>query len=141
MTGRKNADRAGFDRLADFLIGDVFDTSDDDILAEAGVDGLDPQMEAKRVSDLFEQALLQANKRRLLAAKAALQATHSYTHHASSISDIREARQRLQSLIDQKKSELPVTLAARNESELSDSDVLSMIQDLEELGQLPPGKK
>lgn len=141
MTGRKSADREELDRLADFLIEDVLETSDDDVLAEVREDGLDPQIEAASVRALFEQAVLQTNRRRLLAAKAAVRAEHSAARHSNSPVSIQEARQRLQVILDQKEATPALTLAARNEAEMSEADILSLLQDLEELGIVPPDKK
>jgi hypothetical protein len=141
MTERKKADREALDRLGDFLVEDILDTSDEDILAEARIDGIDPEVEAARLRALFERTVLAANKHRLLAAKAAAQAEKSASQRKSTLFDIREARRRLQSIFEQKGASPALTLAARKESELSDADVLSMVQDLEELGLLPPDKK
>ncbi|UYN96073.1 MAG: hypothetical protein KIT25_03770 [Enhydrobacter sp.] len=141
MTGRKNADRKELDRLAAFLVEDILEASDDDILAEAREDGVDPQADAARLRALFERTVLDANKRRLLAARAAVQAERSSGQRKGSVFDIQEARRRLQSILEQKGTIPALTLAARNENELSDADVLSMVQDLEELGVLPPDKK
>lgn len=52
------------------------------------------------------------------------------------VTDIAAARARLQSLIKRHPGQL--TLAARNEAELSDADVLGMLKDLAELGLIDP---
>lgn len=140
MTGRKSADREALDRLVDFLVEDALSASDEDILAEAREEGIDPESDAARLRALFERTVLDANKRRLLAAKAAVQADKSASGRRGTVSDIQEARRRLHLLLEQRSTELPITMAARKESELSDADVMSMIQDLEELGLLPPDK-
>ena len=67
-------DREALDRLADFLVEDVLDASDDDILSEAREEGIDPESDAARMRALFERTVLEANKRRLHAARAAVQA-------------------------------------------------------------------
>ena len=140
MTGRKSADRKELDRLTDFMVEDILDASDDDILTELREDGTDPQVDAVRLRALFERTVLEGNKRRLLAAKAAVRAENTSSRRTGSVFDIREARRRLQSILEQKGTLPALTLAARNENELSDADVLSMIQDLEELGVLPSEK-
>lgn len=140
MTGRKHADREALVHLADFLVEDVLDTSDEDVLAEAREAGIEPDAEAARLRALFERTVLDANKRRLLAAKAAVQADKSASGRRGTVFDIQEARRRLHLLLEQRSTGLPITMAARKESELSDADVMSMIQDLEELGLLPPDK-
>jgi hypothetical protein len=141
MTGRKHADREALDRLTDFLVEDILDTPDEDILAEAGAEGIDPETDAVRLRALFERTVLELNKGRLRAAKAAVEAKKSASQRKSTLFDIHEARRRLQSILEQKGALPALTLAARKESELSDADVLSMVHDLEELGFLPPDKK
>jgi hypothetical protein len=141
MTGRKHADREALDRLADFLVEDVLDASDEDILAEAREAGVDPESDAARLRALFERTVLEANKRRLAAAKAAVQATRNTRPPESTVFDIEEARRRLRAAIEQRGVAAQVTMAARKESELSDEDVLSLVRDLEELGVLPPEQK
>lgn len=140
MTGRKSADREALDRLVDFLVEDALNASDEDILAEAREEGIEPEGDAARLRALFERTVLDVNKRRLFAAKAAVQADKSASGRRGTVFDIQEARRRLHLLLEQRSTRLPITMAARKESELSDADVMSMIQDLEELGLLPPDK-
>lgn len=140
MTGRKSGDREELDRLVDFLVEDALNASDADILAEVREEGIEPESDAARLRALFERTVLDANKRRLLAAKAAVQANKSGSGRRGTVFDIQEARRRLQLLLERRSIELPITMAARKESELSDADVMSMVQDLEELGLLPSDK-
>jgi hypothetical protein len=141
MTGRKSADREALDQLADFLVEDVLDVSDEDILGEVRDEGVDPESDAARLRSLFEKTVVEANKGRLRAARAAVQVQNTASTYKSTVFDIQEARRRLQSVLEQKGASSLLTMAARNESELSDNDVLSMVQDLEELGVLSPHKK
>lgn len=140
MTGRKSADREALDRLVDFLVEDALNASDEDILAEAREAGIEPESDAARLRALFERTVLDANKRRLLAAKAAVRADKSVPGRRATVLDIQEARRRLELLLEQRNTALPITMAARKESELSDADVMSMVHDLEELGLLPSNK-
>lgn len=140
MTGRKSGDREELDRLVDFLVEDALNASDEDVLAEARDEGVEPESDAARLRALFERTVLEANKRHLLAAKAAVQADKVATRRQGTVFDIQEARRRLQLILEQRSSGLPITMAARKESELSDADVMSMVQDLEDLGLLPPDK-
>ena len=48
------------------------------------------------------------------------------------------ARERLRRVLASCPPDMKLTLAARNENELSDADVLGMLQDLEELGIIRP---
>lgn len=140
MTGRKSADREALDQLVDFLVEDALNASDEDILAEAREAGIEPESDAARLRALFERTVLDANKRRLLAAKAAVQADKSAAGRRATVFDIQEARRRLEQLLEQRSTALPITMAARKESELSDADVMSMVHDLEELDLLPSNK-
>ena len=140
MTGRKSADREALDRLVDSLVEDALNASDEDILAEAREAGIEPESDAARLRALFERTVLAANKRRLLAAKASVQADKSAAGRRATVFDIQEARRRLELLLEQRSTALPITMAARKESELSDADVMSMVHDLEELGLLPSNK-
>lgn len=144
MTGRKRADRDALDQLVDFLVEDVLEASDEDVLAEAKEAGLDPESNAVRLRTLFERTVLEANKKRLAAARAAVQARRSARQSVNTVFvvfDIDEARRRLRAAIEQRGVLEQLTMAARKESELSDEDVLSLVQDLEELGVLPREKK
>jgi hypothetical protein len=141
MTGRKNADRAALDRLADFLVEDVLATPDDEILAELQDAGINAEGDAARMHALFDQVVLAANKKRLQAAKAAVQTHKSTQKSAGTLFDIQAARRRIRSALEQKGTLQRLTLAARKENELSDADILSMAQDLDELGLLPPDNK
>ncbi len=141
MTGRKNADREAFDQLVDFLVEDVLDASDEDMLAEAREAGIDPDADAVRLRALFERTGIEGNKRRLVAAKAAVQAGRNIRPSVNTVFDIDEARRKLRAVIEQRGISEQLTMAARNESELPDEDVLSLVQDFEELGVLPREQK
>lgn len=52
--------------------------------------------------------------------------------------NIAEARQRLRRILASGTADVKLTLAARKEDELSDSDVLGMLEDLQELGAMSP---
>src|SRR5690349_5476657 len=104
MTGRKSADREALDRLTDFLVEDILDAPDDDILAETREEGVEPGTDAVRLRGLFERAVLDVNKQRLLAAKAAVKAERSIVQGTSAVRDVRDARRRLQSMLEQKEA-------------------------------------
>ena len=86
---------------------------------------------------LFERTLLTANKERLKAARASM-ATARRSPPSSPATDIAQARQKLRQLLASGNIDQRFTLAARKEDELSDADVLGMLEDLEELGAMPP---
>jgi len=135
MTGRKERERQALDRLADALVDDILNTSDEDILAELKEEGVDPDRQAANMRAQFEKAVIAANKAKLTTAKAAVAADRGpRLGSASGPIDMVEARRRLRNAM----ASQPMTLAARNETEMTDSDVLGMLEDLKDLGVLPP---
>lgn len=137
MTGKSTTARAALDRLSDALVEDILDTSDEDILAEIRETGGDPERDAADMRALFERSLLAANKKRLAAAKAGVSAAREQTGKPAPTIDILAARARLRAVLAQPDLIPKLTLAARKESELSDADVISILDDLRELGVLP----
>lgn len=138
MTGKGKKERAALDRLADVLVDDILSTSDEDILAEFKELYGDPDHNAAEMRSLFEKSVLVSNKKRLAAAKAGAAVSRRAPTVSAVVSiDMRAARARLRAVIDKPGLSQKVTLAARKESELSDADVLGMLEDLQELGILP----
>jgi len=138
MTGNNKSERTALDRLADSLADDILHTSDEDILAELRDTHGDPERHATEMRALFEKSVLVTNKRRLAAAKAGAAAGRRSSSESSAPIDIAEARKRLRAVLNQPNASLALTIAARKEQELSDSDILGMMDDLRELGALPP---
>lgn len=135
MTGKGDKERIALSRLANALTDDILSASDDDILAELREAGEDPARNADDMRGLFEKTVLLANKKRLNAAKAgAASVREVFPAPVSSAADIGAARARLRQIIEAPCGTHKVTLAARKESEMSDSDVLGMLDDLVELG-------
>ena len=139
MTGKNQTERAALDRLTDVLVEDMLNAPDEEVLAEFAEEGGDAVQNAGRMRDLFEECLLAANKRRMRDAKAGVAAARNARIKPVPPSiDISEARAQLRALIEGPDVPAGLTLAARNEEELSDSDVLGMLEDLAELGIIPP---
>lgn len=138
MTENKHPEREALDRLADALVDDILNTSDEDMLAEFREGHGDPGHHADKMRALFEKSVLTANKQRLAAARAGAAASRTRSSEATPPIDIAEARRRLRAVLDAPDAPKELTLAARKESELSDADVLGMLEDLRELGVLPP---
>ena len=138
MTGKNGNAQEELNRLADALVEDILSAPDDELLEGLREDGHDPQRIATELRVLFRKSLLAARKRRLSDAKAGV-AVARQTDQAGGggvVVDVLAARARLQSLIERHQGQL--TLAARNEGELSDADVLRMLKDLAELGLIDP---
>jgi hypothetical protein len=138
MTGDNRKERDALNRLTDLLVEDILNALDEEILAELRDKKIDPAQNAAAMRALFEKSLLAMNKQRLAAARAGVAADRARKHGSSPPVDIAEARRLLRRVLDAPSQDQPVTLAARKESELSDGDVLSMLENLRELGVLPP---
>jgi hypothetical protein len=133
MTGTDKKGRQPLTRLVDVLVEDVLAASEQEILAEFVEMQDDPAKNAEAMRALFEKSILRANKSRLWAAQAGL-ASDKTTSANSNVISIANVRDRLKRALANCPPEVKLTLAARNENELSDADVLGMLQDLEELG-------
>jgi hypothetical protein len=133
MTNTDKKGREALGRLVDVLVEDVLAASDEEILAEFVETHGDPAKNSAEMRALFEKSVLKANKDRLHAAKAGLAASRA-APPASKIVSMENVRERLRRVLASCPPDVKLTLAARNENELSDADVLGMLQDLEELG-------
>lgn len=133
MTERKEAGKT-LHRLRRTMADDIMETSDEDILTQFAEDVGSPEENAVRMRALFERSILLANKGRLKAARAGAAAVHISS--AASPIPIGEARARLRQALDAHAQDKTFTLAARKESELSDADVLDMLEAMRELGLL-----
>ena len=142
MTGKRRSDRDALDRLAEALVEDILDASDQDILAEIREDGGDPAAVAAGARALFEKAVATAAKARLAAAKQAVAADRNQTGVVTPF-DPAKARLRLDRIVasDDPETARKLTLAARKGEALSDGDVRGMLEDMEELGILPADER
>ena len=138
MTGTNKKEREALSRLADVLIEDVLAASDQEILAEFVEAQGDPANNAAAMRALFETSVQKANKQGLRAAQAGLAASRRRPV-TPKIDNMQNVRERLRRVLASCPPQTKLTLAARNEDELSDDDVLGMLQDLEELGIVAPG--
>jgi hypothetical protein len=137
MTDTDKKARESLGGLVDVLVEDVLAASDEEILAEFTEAHGDPAKNSAEMRALFEKSVLKANKDHLRAAKAGLAASRALVPTAKVVS-LSDARERLRRVLASCPPDVKVTVAARNESELSDADVLGMLQDLEELGIITP---
>lgn len=133
MTENRKSKQQALDRLADALVDDILNTSPEEILAEFEEDHGGAERHVTEMRALIEKSVAKANKRRLAAAKAGAAASRTPRKGTITSIDINEARRLISTLTPAQK----LTLAARNESEQSEDDLLSMIEDLRELGVLP----
>lgn len=137
MTGTKKERRAALARLADALVEDVLAVPDQELLAEFSDAHGDAAKNAEDMRALFEKSVLKSNKDRFRAAQAGLAASRAHAGPARVV-NMQNVRERLRRALASCPSDVKLTLAARNEDELSDADVLGMLQDLEELGIVAP---
>ena len=137
MTGTNKKEREALSRLADVLIEDVLAASDQEVLAEFLEAQGNPAKNADAMRALFETSVQKANKDRLRAAQAGLAASRRGAV-VPKIVNMENGRERLRRVLASCPPGTKLTLAARNENELSDADVLGMLQDLEELGIVTP---
>jgi hypothetical protein len=110
--------------------------NDADLLKEEREAGNDPSALVNHARALYARASTLTAKRRLEAAKATLQAERRPRGETSvQRLDPTVARARLNALLDQHpETKTKLTMAARKGEGLSDADVQSMLEDLEELG-------
>jgi hypothetical protein len=134
MTEQKK-ETDGLQNLRRVLAEDVLQASDEDILAQFAADFGPPAANAARMRALSARAVLIANKSRLAAARDGLTIAKTSASSAAPI-PLPDARRRLKQILAEHAGDPTFTLAARKESELSDADVLDMLQALRELGLL-----
>jgi hypothetical protein len=132
MTGGKKEASDALNRLAAALVDDVLTTSDAEILAEFREDGGNPDQYAVEMRALFEHSVLKSSKGKLQAARAGV--ARAKTSALSSPVDMAKARQLLHGVLKMLPEAQRLTLAARKENELSDADVVGLLEDLQELG-------
>jgi len=118
--------------VANALADDILNLSDEELLKEAQDEFDDVASEISSARSAINSAILKSNKSRLSAAKEQLEQKKKSTNQnnilALTLNDKR-------ALIHQaKKSVHSLTLAARNEEEMSESDINGVLQDLIDLG-------
>jgi hypothetical protein len=137
MTGSEKEARDALRRLADALAEDILNAPDQQVLEDAAEIYGDPNQLAQNMRALFERTVAEQGKARLAAARAAIDAERNPPAAARRL-DPAAARRRLKrALAADPATARKLTLAARKGQGLSDEDVRSMLEDLEELGVIP----
>ena len=127
-------ERSVLDRLADDLVDDILNASDEEILQEADEDGIDPAKLAPDMRALLDHTAMEASKAKLAAAKEAAAEAQQSGSTVISI-DPSEARRRYGAIVDRDRNLAEkLTLAARKGEGQSERDIDSAIEDLAELG-------
>jgi hypothetical protein len=129
MSGRPTKDEEALRRLEDALIEDIGSASDDEILAEAKEDGLDPAATAQHTLSLLRAAEVRVGKAKLAAAKAGLAAARKLTRVPGGVG-VDRGKVRLAPANDTARG---LTLAARNGGKQSDRDLETLAEDFAEL--------
>lgn len=125
-------------RLADALVEDVLSATDEEILQDATEDYAEPAQEVRHAKTIFERARIAAGKKRLKTAQESVHQEKQLRRKVVSM-DGAAARRKLESILrEHPEAGSEFTLAARKGQELSDSDVLGMLEDLRELGVYKP---
>lgn len=141
MTRDKSNDDFALDRLAESLVDDILNMTDEEMLAEITADGENPERIAQDARNVFERAVMTCRKAKLTAAKKAVLSDRQQSSKIFQL-DPGVARQKLDKILKQHpETRNKLTLAARNEGDLSDRDISSMLQDFEELGVISPINK
>ena len=138
VSDQRNEAQEALDRVAEKLAEDVLNATDAEILAEAEEDGRDIAAEAASSRAILVKALAAQGKRRMAAARAAIDARSATSAPTARRLSPEQARQLLaRALRDAPETSDKLTMAARKGQDLSDADVYGMLDDLVDLGLLP----
>ncbi|MBK9131260.1 MAG: hypothetical protein IPM20_06430 [Gammaproteobacteria bacterium] len=119
--------------LREELADDAMNMTDEEILAESRKKGLDPDTAANRIRAVLNNAVLESGRQRMQKARAGLHSQNKVHPMRDTSMDIHRAKTILKSAAAND-PQVQLTLAARNGGESSDNDILSLVQDLLELG-------
>jgi hypothetical protein len=135
MTDFADKKREMLARLSKVMIEDLLAASDERIVAETREDGQDPAAIAAATRALFEKVVATSRKALLAVAKAQVIAERRRAATVVPL-DPAAARERLARLLAQEPN---FTMAARKATsgELTDDEVFSLLEDLDELGIKP----
>lgn len=147
MSDPTNKEQEALDRLAAALAEDVLNTSDDELLKDAKAEGRDIATAGSRGRTIFARAVKAEGKRRLMAARAAVDAKQvgRLSTRAAAISDS-QARRMVDAALQDSETKAKLTMALRKGQLLrtrgeggqpmSDGDIRGILEDLDELGLL-----
>lgn len=118
--------------VADLLVEDIFELSDEELIKEAQEEYDDIASEISKTRNVINSAVMKSRKSRLTTAKEQLERKRNATNQSNILTlNINDKR----ALINQAKESVEsLTLAARNEEEMSESDINGVLQDLIDLG-------
>jgi len=118
--------------VADAFAEDILDLSDDEVMREAQEKYRDVELEISNTRNVINSAVMKSRKSKLAAAREHLDSNRNQNHPTNILSlSIGDKRK----LITQAKQSVDsLTLAARNEEEMTESDADGLLQDLIDLG-------
>ena len=128
---RKNTAAIQADRITDFLVEDILNASDEEIMAEAKEDYADVKAEAEHIHKLIKSAIFDHGKTQLKEAKKQFIADKEKRNKNVSVISLEDKRALIRRLSE---SNTGLTLAAREENKMSDRDLDACIQSAYELG-------
>lgn len=139
---RKDSHRKKLARLTDILVDDILQTTDAEILSEVEDNGKSVKAEVNSLREILKKAEKQVAKSRLVSARAAIDRQKKAEQVAKGKAirlSPEDARLALDTILRKHpESTQEFTLAARKGRDLSDTDVMSMLEDLQELGLYAP---
>ena len=124
--------------ILDSTAESIRESSDQDVLEEARLQGLDPGSEAARIRALMLQTVRSHQQRALRSARQAYEAQISGSVQAASIPNTPAERRELFSFILAKQPQYAELFTAQHRefTDLTDADIESYLEDLAELGVL-----
>jgi hypothetical protein len=137
MTNKKLTSLEQLDKLADSLVTDIIELSDEEILDDANEQFNNPKTEVDRLKSIINHALLQSAKAKLIYAKNSVAA---YKHEAEKSNVIHLSNAEMHTIIKNYTTKDPdlqqkLTLAARKgEGIQTENDIEGMFDDMVELG-------
>jgi hypothetical protein len=137
MTVMGENERAALRRLADALAEDILKATDEEVLAEVVELYGDPVKVAAETRRALGEAVAASGKEKLRAARAAVNSLNTRQLKAVRLSPVEARRCLAEVLAGDPDTSRKLTLAARKGPELSDEDVIGMVDDLMALGVLP----
>ena len=136
MTSKRRDPKAELSLLAEALVADILDTSDEEILAEAAEDYGDIDTVVERLRQEVERAVAKDGKRRMRRAKAGVAARKPLLVKKVSSLSVERKREIVRQFAEQGSAGRhgKKTLAARKGNDLTDADLDATIEALLMIG-------
>lgn len=138
MTGIPKDAHEALRRLADALVEDTLNAPDEQVLQDAAQVYGDTNKLAADMLRLFERTASEHGKARLAAARTAISAARRRPERQARPAPSEAWRRLQQAIAADPETARKLTVAARKGEELSDDDIYGMLEDLEDLGVIPP---